>query len=77
MNTAFDWEPARVMVVWPDNTYVGAKIVEPHTTVRGPVQAGVTLRLSIRLDKDGPDGLPKHLVLGGPYGIVRIPVRGA
>lgn len=77
VDTAFDWDPDGVVLMWPGGTHLKAQIVEPHTTARGTVEAGVTVRLSIRLDQDGPDGPPRHLLLRGPHDAIRIPVRRA
>jgi Ca-activated chloride channel homolog len=70
-----DWAPDGVMVVWPDGTKRRAEILEPSTTARGLVADGATIRLTVRLEEDGPESLPRHVVVVDIRGTHRIPVR--
>jgi Ca-activated chloride channel family protein len=76
VDTTFDWAPDGVMVVWPDGTKRRAEILEPSTTARGVVVDGTMIRLMVRLEEDGPEGLPQHVVVVSRDGTRRIPVRG-
>jgi Ca-activated chloride channel homolog len=75
VDATFVWAPDGVMVVWPDGTKRRGKVLEPSTTARGLVADGATIRLTVRLEEDGPESLPQHVVVIGPDGIRRIPVR--
>ena len=77
VETAFEWEPSGAVVAWPDGTSVRAEVVEQQTTAAGPVKAGMTLRVSLRLEQDGPKDVPRQLLLGSPRGALRITVHRA
>jgi Ca-activated chloride channel homolog len=76
VETTFEWAPDGVMVVWPDGSKCRAEILEASTTARGVVVDGTLIRLTVRLETDGPDGVPRHVVVVSRDGVRRIPVRG-
>lgn len=67
MDEARDWTPADVRVFWPDGAAVPAQVVADRATTPGPVAAGLTVRLALRLEADGPAAPPARLglMLGG------------
>jgi Ca-activated chloride channel homolog len=76
VDTSVDWAADGVMVVWPDGTKCRAEILESSTTARGVVVDGTQIRLMVRLEEDGPDGVPRHVVVVSRAGTRRIPVHG-
>ena len=77
VDAAFDWEPTGVVVYWSDGIWVKADIDKRHSTASGHVERGTTLRLSVRLEKDGPDEVPTHLMMINDGAFLRIDVRRA
>ena len=74
---AFEWDPRRDAVWWLDRTKLTAVVVGPQTTGKGPVEPGVTVRLTVRLDMDGPEGPPSQLVVRSGDQILTITVGRA
>lgn len=74
---SFDWAVNDVTVVWGDGTALPAQIVERYTTGRQTLRRGEAARLTIRLEKEIPDGAPRHLLIVGATGTLRVPVLRA
>jgi Ca-activated chloride channel family protein len=72
IDAALDWQGEDVRLLWRGGVNVAGAIVEDATTARGPVPAGATVRLSLRLDQDAPEEPPFALVIQSQDQMLRV-----